>query len=412
MKKLSNKVFYVIFFILTIFLISILIIFNCQMYNKEYSNIKSNLIRMDNKNINKVQNNNDFPRINEYNMINTEKEPRIFMDSTVYTVVLDDKFNIIDVINHTTNNIFDETIKTIAQDIINNNQKKAIYVGNLYFDKYSYSFIRNNEALVIIDNINSKIVLLDTLKTSIILFAVLEIVIIILSKELTKWIIKPVIESFEKQKQFIADASHELKTPLSVIIASSEALENSPDEKKWLVNIKNESERMNNLITDLLDMAKSENVAKEQYLNENLSKLVEKSILTFEGLIYENNIKLDYKLEENILFLCNGNQIKQLIEILLDNALKHSEIKGNIKVNLKKEKGTVILSVTNKGKEIPKEEREKIFERFYRADEARNRNENRYGLGLSIAKNIVANHNGKIFVISENGYTTFKIIFK
>lgn len=262
------------------------------------------------------------------------------------------------------------------------------------------------------DNSDVQERLMQVLKTSILIFFVLEIVIVVISKKLTSWIIKPVIETFNKQKQFIADASHELKTPLSVIIASSEALENEPEEKKWLTNIKSESERMNNLISDLLDMAKSENGIKEQYINENLSKIVEKAILTFESLIYEKDISLDYKIEENINFLCNGNQIKQVIGILLDNAVKHSFSKGKIEVKLKKEKGNIILTVTNEGKEIPREEQEKIFERFYRADESRNRNENRYGLGLAIAKNIVTNHNGNISVNSENGYTTFKIVLK
>ena len=189
-------------------------------------------------------------------------------------------------------------------------------------------------------------------------------------------------------------------------------MENEPEEKKWLDNIKSESERMSNLVSDLLDMAKSENGIKEQYINENLSKLIERSVLTFESLIYEKDIKLDYNIEENINFTCNSNQIKQVIGILIDNAIKHSCLKGEIKINLKKERGNIVLTVTNKGKEIPKEEQEKIFERFYRGDESRNRSENRYGLGLAIAKNIVTNHNGKIGVISENGYTTFKIIFK
>ena len=129
--------------------------------------------------------------------------------------------------------------------------------------------------------------------------------------------------------------------------------------------------------------------------------------------MYEKDIKLDYKIEENIKFLCNGNQIKQLVSILLDNAIKHTYSKGKIEVELKKEKANaIVLTITNQGKEIPKEEQEKIFERFYRIDESRNRNDNRYGLGLAIAKNIVTNHNGEISVISENGHTTFKIFFK
>lgn len=134
--------------------------------------------------------------------------------------------------------------------------------------------------------------------------------------------------------------------------------------------------------------------------------------LSFESLIFEKGIKLNYDIQENIKLLCNSNQIKQLVSILIDNSIKHCSLKGEVIINLKKEKGNIILNVTNKGKEIPKGEREKIFERFYRADESRNRNENRYGLGLAIAKNIVTNHNGKIQVNCENGYTTFKVIIK
>lgn len=422
MKRLKNKVFSVIFAILTIFLVSILMIFNYQNYQQKVDDVRKNLIRMnDSKNIDF----NKKPEMKEPEQLSeNEFQPRIFMDSTVYAVILDEDFNITEVINHTTNSVSDEQIKQIAENIIKNEKDQEnerndenrkiqnMKIGNLYFEDYSYSFTKSNTSLVIIDNSNTKELLMQTLKTSILIFVILELVIIAISKELTSWIIKPVVDTFNKQKQFITDASHELKTPLSVIIASLEALENEPEEKKWLTNIKSESERMNNLISDLLDMAKSENKVKEQYVKEDLSKLVERAILTFESLIYEKDIKLDYNIEENINFVCNGNQIKQVVGILIDNAIKHSSSKGEIKVNLKKEKGNIILTVINKGKEIPKEEQEKIFERFYRVDESRNRNENRYGLGLAIAKNIVTNHNGKISVISENGYTTFKIILK
>lgn len=405
MEKLKNKVFFVIFLILTIFLVSILFIFNTQNYHQNVSEIQNTLMRMDN-------NDRRFYSRPMNEGIPDENMPdrRIFMDSTIYTVELDSRLNIINIINHTTNEISEDEISNIVKEIVNKKQLKNLNIGNIFFDDYSYLFTKNRDKLIILDNTNARNELMQLLKTSLFIFIVLEIVIIIASKKLTNWIIQPVVEAFNKQKQFIADASHELKTPLSVILASSEALENNPDEKKWLNNIKGESERMSNLVTDLLDMAKSEYDNKEQYSNENLSKLTEKSILTFEGIIFEKNIKLDYKIEENIEFLCNKNQINQLIGILLDNAVKHSI--GEIKVSLKKEKGIIQLDVTNNGKEIPKEEYEKIFERFYRADESRNRNENRYGLGLAIAKNIVTNHNGKISVNSENGYTTFKVIFK
>lgn len=191
-------------------------------------------------------------------------------------------------------------------------------------------------------------------------------------------------------------------------MANAEALENEPNERKWLNNIKNEAERMNELVTDLLDLARLENdVSKENFQVENLSKIVEKTILTFESIMYEKKIKLEYDIKENINIVCNNNQIKQLLVILIDNAIQHSKENGEIKVTLRSDKNDVALNVTNKGKEIPKDMYEKIFERFYRVDESRNRNTNRYGLGLAIAKNIVINHNGKINVQSENGHTTF-----
>ena len=341
----------------------------------------------------------------------TKTEP-IFMDTIVYTAIYNDEKEVIEILNHTQSKISDEQIKEIAQEILNKKDAQNTYVGNLYFEDYSYSF-KGINSLTIIDNQMSKNRLQSLLKMSIIIFIILEAIIVIISTKITSWIIKPIIETFKKQKQFITDASHELKTPVAVIMANAEALENEPEETKWLENIKSESERMNELISNLLDLAKLENGAKkEEYKTEDISKTIEREVLTFESLMYENQIKLTYNIQENIKLNCNNVQIKQLIAILLDNAIKHSEKEGEIKVELQKEKNEINLKVTNKGKEIPKEMQEKIFERFYRADESRNRNSNRYGLGLAIAKNIVTNHNGKIEVQSLNGYTTFTVKFK
>ena len=408
MKKLKNKVFFVTLMMLTRFMTSILIIFNYQYYGQRVEAVRSNLMRMDDDRGDKKADENIPPE----GEISHEQDSKVFIDSTIYTIMLDSNLNITNIINHTTNNVSEDSIKEIANHIINSENRQDIKIGNLYFDNYSYSFSKNYNKLIIIDNTKNKEVLQQYIKTSAIIFVILEIIIIIVSNQITNWIITPVIDMFDKQKQFIADASHELKTPLAVIIASSEALENEPDESKWLDNIRSESERMNNLITNLLEMAKSENKLKETVVIENLSKLIEKSILTFESLIYEKNITLKYDIKPNINFLCDSEKIKQVMGILIDNAIQHSVQDGEITIKLFQEKRRIILTVANKGKEIPKEEREKIFERFYRADESRNRNENRYGLGLAIAKNIVENHNGKISAFSEKGYTTFKIIFK
>ena len=417
MKKLKSKVFLVICLILTMFLITILGVSNYQNYKSQIENIKTALFRMDDtRNImnniippDKVLDNNNVPSLPPED---ENTQPKIFMDSRIYAVSLDENNNIIEIINHTPDDVNEEKIKELAEKIIDEKKLDGFKISNLIFDDYSYLFVKERNSLIIMDNSNAQDIVIQSFRTAIILFVILEFIIIYISNILTSWIIKPVIETFDKQKKFIEDASHELKTPLSVIIASSEALENEPTEAKWLDNIKSEAERMNDLITDLLEMAKSENGIKEQYVIENLSKAVEMSVLTFESLIFEKEIKLVYDIQENIMLLCNSNQIKQLVSILIDNAIKHSEANGEISINLKKEKGNIILNVTNKGKEIPKQEREKIFERFYRVDESRNRNDNRYGLGLSIAKNIVTNHEGTIQVNCENGYTTFKVIIK
>ena len=391
MGKLKKKIFLVMFAILTIFLVSILCIFNFQDYNHEKVEIENKLSRM--------ENDRQAPGM------------PVFMDAVVYTVKYNTSNKVTEVINHTDNNVSEEKIIQIAENILeSSNTKKGRRIGNLYLDQYSYAFQAPN-TLTIVDNTSAKAKLESLLKTSILIFVLIEIIIIILTVEITRWIIKPVIESFNRQKQFVADASHELKTPIAVIMANAEALEKEPEEKKWLNNIKSEADRMNELVTSLLDLAKLEE-GKEVQQEENLSKIVEMSVLTFESLMYENKIELEYDIQKDINIKCNSSQIKQLVAILIYNAIKQSETKGKISIALKKQKNDTVLTVSNRGKEIPKEIREKIFERFYRADESRNRDTNRYGLGLAIAKNIVENHNGKIFVESEKGITTFKVVLK
>ena len=399
MKRLKNKIFIVLIAILTTFLISIIFIFNYQSYLKEYNIIKNNIDRI--KNI--------YDELVIFNNSNFEKP--LLIDQNVYIVIFDSKNNIKQIISYSTETIDEQKIISLIDKYLNNNLKTN-EIGNLYTNKYIYYLTQNNN-LIVIDNsiINQK--LLSLIDTSFVIFILLELIIIYTSLKLTTWITNPVKESFEKQKQFIYDASHELKTPLSVITASVEMLENNPSETKWLKNIKSESERMNNLIIQMLNLAKSENINKiQKYTLNNLSKIIEKVVLTFESIIYEKGLKIDYNIEKNINFKCDADNIKELISILLDNAIKHSYDKSKIIVNLYKEKDNIIIEIKNRGDSIPKKEREKIFERFYRIDRSRNRDENRYGLGLSIAKNIVINHQGKISVDSLHGYTTFKVVFK
>ena len=399
MKKLNKKVYITIFSILTCFILSFVAVFNINDYLAKKHQIQNNL------NMNK--NDDNIPP--EKPEDDKAPENIKFMDTTIYTVMLENG-NIKGIINHSNNNLSNEDITKIAQNILKNKNIKNIFIGNLYFNKYSYKY--NTNSVIIIDNTNVQRELRSSLFASLFIFLVAELIIIWVTKLITNWITKPAKESFERQKEFIADASHELKTPLSVIMASAEALSENPKEEKWLNNIKLESERMNDLIIELLDLAKSEEKNSVVYKVENLSKIIELSVLTFEGIAYENKIKIEYKIKPDIKLNLNENSIKNLVEILLDNAIKHSKENSIITIILDENIKNIELLVINEGEEIPHGEEEKIFERFYRSDKSRDRSKSRYGLGLAIAKNIVVNHNGVISAKSANNKTTIKVLFK
>ena len=408
MEKLKNKIFYTIMIILTFSVLTIVTIFNVQKYIEQKNSIV-NTLNVSKNNLNNKMDDNIPPEKPIEG--NDKREDNVkFMDKVVYTILLDSNNNVKEIINHSNNDINNSKINLIVNKILKSNSDDE-NIGCLYFIDYSYSFSSGNY-LIIVDNSDVKDNMFVSLKISLVIFILLEVIIFLISKTIADYISTPVKNSFDKQKQFIEDASHELKTPLSVIIASSEALEENPKETKWLNNIKNESNRMNNLITNLLDLASSEYSETYKMQNGNLSKVIELLCLTFDGVAYEKGIKIEEDIEDNIYIDMDEGSIKQLIEILLDNAIKYSTSKSTIKIVLKEKNNLITLSVTNNGETIKKGEEEKIFDRFYRTDKSRNRKNGSYGLGLAIAKNIVTNHNGKISASSSDGKTTFKVLLK
>ena len=256
-----------------------------------------------------------------------------------------------------------------------------------------------------------------------ILFFALSFVIIVLSRFFVRKTVAPVKETLLSQRQFISDASHELKTPLTVIINNvgnlQKKIETVPALKgkdverirSDILGIEEMSGRMKHLTESLLDLSRLESWQDRGSQLEKiaLSALVERECLYFEPLFFEKGKSLDYTVEKGLYTLGNENKLKELLSILLENALKYSLPSTSTAVSLKKKRNTLCLSVSNAvEKELSKEEKEKLFQRFFRLEESHSGGDG-YGLGLSIAKEIVLMHKGTIKVESEKGLISFTV---
>ena len=248
---------------------------------------------------------------------------------------------------------------------------------------------------------------------SFVIFGISLVVAVFIAWLLSIWAVKPVRTSFEKQRRFVGDASHELKTPLSVISTNMDVLVSEVGENKWTNYIQNEIARMSTLVKDLLYLAKSDDgVEKLQKSEFDLSRSVLSVALPFESRIFDAGKTLTISVQENVKMFGISQRIEQLVAIFLDNAMKYSNEKSEIRLELKTSGNKKIISVFNTGDGIPPEKQKAIFERFYRLDSSRNRETGGFGLGLSIAKNIVDLHKGKIQLNSEVGkFTEFVVTF-
>jgi signal transduction histidine kinase len=228
---------------------------------------------------------------------------------------------------------------------------------------------------------------------------------------LARWATKPVEEAWQRQKQFVSDASHELKTPLTVILTDTELLQSEDcseeDTKQFVSSIHTMGEQMRGLVEEMLALTRADNAAPER-VRENVdwSSCVEEAVLPFEPLFFEQGLSMETDIQPGVTVKGSEMQLRQVTEILLDNAQKYSSPATTTTVRLHQQGHTARLVVTSCGEAIPKEELEKIFLRFYRLDKARSMNHS-YGLGLAIARQIVENHGGKIWAESENGENRF-----
>lgn len=312
--------------------------------------------------------------------------------------------------------INEENLKDVIEKI-NTNEKK---LGKIKLEGSSFGYLKDNSMkgnkIVLINRESQKNLLNGILRIFLIIGGISLLVLLAVSIFITNKILEPVIESFERQKQFIADASHELKTPLAIIKTNSSLIKGNKEESvlsqmKWLNYIEDQAGRMGELIEEMLSLAKLDS-GKEllHFSNFNVSHLVDNIILTFEAVIFENNIEFESDIKQEIYIKGDKEKIKKAITILLDNAIKYTNKNGKISVFVKEDKNKVKIKVKNTGEGIKKEDLDKIFERFYRVDGSRTRETGGYGLGLSIAKSIVEIHKGKIYANSTVGEeTTFTI---
>ncbi len=221
---------------------------------------------------------------------------------------------------------------------------------------------------------------------------------------LSNWALKPIKTAFIKQRQFVADTSHELKTPLAVINTNLDVLEDEMGNNKWFQYIKGEAHRMSLLVKDLLYLAKYDSSEMiYDFIHFDISRSLTQTILPFESIAFEKGLTFEEDIEPSIMYKGDENRIKQLAIIFIDNALKHCEEKGTIRVSLKQQGNKKIFSVYNTGEGLENKQMKKIFERFYRADKSRTRDTGGSGLGLAIATTIAHAHKAKITVNGVKG---------
>ena len=230
------------------------------------------------------------------------------------------------------------------------------------------------------------------------------------SAALARWATGPVERAWRQQRQFLSDASHELKTPLTVILSNAELLSALPLEERparWADNILSESRQMKRLVEEMLTLARADNMAQPALLAEvSLSDLAEDCALAFEPVAFEAGKALEYRVAEGVLVLGDGDKLRRLISILLDNAVKYGAEGGTVALSLEKTERQARLTVSNPGEPIPPEQLGRLFERFYRADASRGEKDG-FGLGLSIAAAAAQEHRGSLRAESGGEGTRF-----
>lgn len=291
-------------------------------------------------------------------------------------------------------------------------------IGNLVYKTYSEEYLSYDSSsayCIVALDVSDTITMFH--QFSIKLLSILVVILVLLSClvcALSFIVVKPIKDTFSKQKMFISDASHELKTPLTIISASTDVIRKDPVNAQWINNIKSQTQRLEGLVNDMLTLAKFDEAKFTVCPTRvNLSEVVTDCVLPFEALAYEKGKQLSLSVEKDVFANCDLNCVKKVITILTDNAVKYAEERSVIYVSLVKEGDKAVFTTKNDGSIIHEKDSNRIFERFYRGDASRSRESGGSGLGLSIAKSFADANKWKLYAKSVYGKTmTITLIVK
>lgn len=393
-KKLRQKFILISMFSLTFVIAIIIGIINIHNY--------SSIVKRADEKLELIINNNGiFPREKDNKIMppDNKMSPEAPFETRYFSVTFNNNGEVIKVNIDRIAAIDELSAESYATSLYNNSKTKG------FFKNYRYqSKTRDTETLyVFIDCQHDLITFREFLYASL-LFSLIGITTIFLLVFFSsKIILKPISESYEKQKHFITDASHELKTPLTVIDASADVLEMEVGENEWITSIKDQVTRLTKLTEDLLMLSRMNETNRVIFTDFSLSEVLEDSIKRFESVAISQGKTIEINIPNNISYNGEINMISQLFSILLDNALKYTNEKGLIKVSLSETEKNKKIVFYNTCENIEIGNHDYLLERFYRKDSSRNSNTGGHGIGLSIAKSIIDNHKGKINIKSDDG---------
>ncbi len=343
---------------------------------------------------------------NDFGPNNINNEPRGLYKSETpfstrfFTVVYDSEGTVV-------NTVFDN-IATVSEDNVDTYVEKVL-------DKEGFGFCSNfkyyvkktkdgNNMAIFLDYTKELNSLRTTIFISLFAMAVCILWVYIIVLLFSNKAIEPYIKSHEKQKQFITDASHELKTPITVIATSLKVLEMDVGKQKWIDKAIAQTEKLKELVSALVTLSRMDEETSFFKFNVfNISDTINETIESYRDFAESNGHEVICNIESDVMFKGDEYAIRQLVSILIDNAVKYASKGTPIRLSLAASKRHVVVTSSNQAEEINKEELEKVFERFYRTDKSRNSSTGGFGIGLSIARSIAEEHHGSIVAKSEDG---------